>query len=161
CVGAFVFGALAVPRRAATWLFLAGGILVGLLDLEENHHMLALLRAAEDGLPVALGDLVRRMDFSSTKFALGHLTAFFLAFLVPGPDRPARTLRALSILQLPVGMAAVVWDEVIPIQLARAASFTAAYVLLAIVIGRLGPSARGVGSGALASFPNTTRGRAG
>jgi hypothetical protein len=160
-VGAFVFGALALPRRAATWLFLAGGILVGLLDLEENHHMLALLRAAEDGLPIALGALVRRMDLSSTKFALAHLTAFFLAFLVPKSTAPARALRALCVLQLPVGMAGVVWDEVLPIQLARGASFTAAYVLLAVVIARLGPSAREVGSGVRASFPGTTRGGAG
>src|SRR5215831_3420738 len=77
-VGAFVFSALALPRRAATWLFLAAGVSVGLLDLEENHHLLALLHAAEDGLPIAVGDLVRRMDLSSTKFALGHLAFFFL-----------------------------------------------------------------------------------
>src|SRR5262249_32659873 len=91
----------------------------------------------------------------------GNHDTYVLAVLVPGPGRPARTLRALCILQLPVGMAGVVWDEVLPIQLARAASFTAAYVLLAIVIARLGPSAREVGSGVLASFPNTTRGGAG
>src|SRR5215831_6716634 len=77
-VGAIVFGVLALPRRAASAFVLAGGIMVGLLDLEENHHLLALLRSAEDGLPIAVGDLVRRMDLSSTKFALGHLAFFFL-----------------------------------------------------------------------------------
>jgi hypothetical protein len=160
-VGAIVFSGLALPRRAASALFLGAGILVGLLDLEENHHMLALLRAAEDGLPVALGDLVRRMDLSSTKFALGHLSAFFLAFLVPGQSGAARALRALCVVQLPIGMAGVVWDGVIPIQLARAACFTIVYLLLAVVIARLVPVALEVGSGVRASFPGRTQGGAG
>jgi hypothetical protein len=149
-VGAFVFGALALPRRAATWLFLAAGIAVGLLDLEENHHMLALLHAAEDGLPIAVGDLIRRMDLSSAKFAFAHLAGFFLAFLVPGRSMPARALRALCFVQLPIGMAGIVWDGVIPLQLGRAASLTAIYLLLATVIARLGPGAREGGSGARA-----------
>lgn len=160
-VGTFVFGALALPRRAASALFLGAGILVGLLDLEENHHMLALLHAAEDGLPIALGDLVRRMDLSSTKFALGHLAAFFLTFLVPGHSASARALRALCVVQLPIGMAGVVWDGVIPIQLGRAASFTVIYLLLAVVISRAGSAAPEVGSGALVSFPGMTPGGAG
>jgi hypothetical protein len=149
-VGAFVFSALALPWRAPSALYLGGGILVGLLDLEENHHILALLRAAEHGLPIALGDLVRRMDLSSTKFALAHLAVFFLAVLVPGRSAPARALRALGMLQLPVGMAGVVWDGVLPVQLARAAGFTAAYLLLAAVIAGLGSAAHESGSDARA-----------
>jgi hypothetical protein len=160
-VGAFVFAALALPRRPATALFLVGGVLVGLLDLEENHHMLALLRAAEDGQPIALAELVRRMDLSSTKFAFAHLAGFFLAFLVPGRSAPARALRLLCIVQLPVGMAGIVWDGAIPIQLARAFSFTSVYLLLAVVIARLAPDAREVGSGAPESFPDRRRGVAG
>jgi hypothetical protein len=145
-VGAFVFGALAFPRRAVTWLVLGSGILVGLLDLEENHHMLALLHAAEDGLPIAVGDLVRRMDLSSTKFGLAHLAGFFLALLVPGRSATARALRAICFVQLPLGMAGIVWDGAIPLQLARAASLTAVYLLLAAVIARPGFAAREVGS---------------
>src|SRR5215471_2345911 len=160
-VGAIVFSALALPRRAASALFLGAGILIGLLDLEENHHMLALLRAAENGLPVAIGDLVRRMDLSSTKFGIAHLMAFFLAFLVPGRFRAARALRAVCVLQLPIGMAGVVWDGAILIQLGRAACLTAVWLLLAAVIAQLGPAALAVGSGVPVLFPGTTRDAAG
>jgi hypothetical protein len=161
-VGAAVFGALALPRRAATWLVLAGGVLVGLLDLEENHHMLALLRAAEYGLPLALGDIIRRMDFSSAKFALGHLSFFFLAFLVPGSGAGARALRVLcGAIQLPLGIAGVVFDQAVPVQLGRAVCFTTAYLLLAAVIARLGPAAPAAGSGAPASYRGMTPDAAG
>jgi len=160
-VGAIVFSVLVLPRRAASALVMAGGIMVGLLDLEENHHMLALLRAAENGLPVAIGDLVRRMDLSSTKFGIAHLMAFFLAFLVPGRFRAARALRAVCALQLPVGVAGVVWDGAILIQLGRAACLTAVWLLLAAVIAQLGPAALAVGSGVPVLFPGTTRDAAG
>src|SRR5262249_25061360 len=106
-------------------------------------------------------DLVRRMDLSSTKFAVAHLSAFFLAFLVPGMSASARVLRGLCIVQLPIGMAGVVWDGVIPIQLGRAASFPVIYLFLAAAIAGLGPSAREVGSGARVSFPGTRQGVAG
>jgi hypothetical protein len=161
-VGATVFTVLALPRRAASGIVLAGGVLAGLLDLEENHHLLALLRAAESAMPLDAADVVRRMDFSSAKFALGHLAFFFVAFLVPGGSRAARAARVVcGAIQLPLGIAGVVWDGAVAVQLGRAACFTAAYLLLAAVIARLdAPAPRAAGSGAPALFPGTTPGGA-
>jgi hypothetical protein len=161
-VGAAIFSALALPRGPATWMVLAGGVAVGLIDLEENHHMLALLRAAQDGLPIDLAQIIRRMDASSVKFALGHLSFFFLAFLVPGRSAAARAARVVcGAIELPLGIAGVVWDGAVAVQLGRAVCFTAAYLLLALVLARLPEAvALGAGSGAPASRPGTMPGAA-
>jgi hypothetical protein len=161
-VGAAVLTVLALPRGAASFIVLAGGVLAGLLDVEENHHLLALLRAAESGLPIGADDLIRRMDLSSAKFALGHLSFFFLAFIVPGRSGVARAARVLcGAIQLPLGIAGVVWDGAVAVQLGRAACFTAAYLLLALVIAQEGaPAPRAAGSGALASRPDMMPGAA-
>lgn len=86
----------------------AGGVAGGVLDLAENHHLLALLALAEHGLEPAVAELVARMTHSSLKWMLAHV-AFFLAglALVPrdGIERLFRT--ALLAIQLPVG--ALVW----------------------------------------------------
>jgi hypothetical protein len=160
-VATLILTALALPRRALSYVVLAGGVMVGLLDLEENHQMFALLSAAEHGLPVVIGDIVRRMEFSSMKFAVAHLSFFFLGFLLAGRSAAARALRVLCVAQLPLGMAGVFWERALPLQLGRAACLTAAYVLMAIVIANLPEAAAAAsGSGARASRPGTMPGAA-
>ena len=161
-VAAGVLTALTLPRRALTFFVMAGAVMVGLLDLEENHHMLALLRAAESAMPLDPADIVRRMDASTTKFAIGHLAFFFIAFLVPGRSGAARALRVLcGVVQLPLGIAGVVWDGSIPVQIGRAVCYSTAYVLLAVVMSRLpDASAAASATGARASRPDTMPGAA-
>jgi hypothetical protein len=84
------------------------GVVAGVLDLEENHHLLALLRVAEAGLPVPLEDILRRSDLSQLKWMLGH-ASFALIGLAMQPKRmEAHLFRAsLVFVQLPIG--ALTW----------------------------------------------------
>jgi hypothetical protein len=113
-------------------------------------------------MPLDPADIVRRMDASTTKFAIGHLAFFFIAFLVPGRSGAARALRVLcGVVQLPLGIAGVVWDGSIPVQIGRAVCFSTAYVLLAVVMARLpDASAAASATGAPASRPDTMPGAA-
>jgi len=160
-VGATIFAALAFPRRPIlTAVVVGAGIAAGLLDLEENHHMLALMRAAQSGIPLEPRELVRRMDWSSVKWVIGHGAFFLLAFLVPGRGAAARALRFISVfVQLPLGIAGVVFDGALALQLGRAVNLFAGFLLTAAVTSRLGAAA--AGSGARASDPGTMPGVAG
>src|SRR4051812_17425642 len=67
-VGAVLLCVQALPARPATaWLAAALVLACGLLDLEENHHILAMLQTAQNGLGLDPADIVRRMEWSSVK----------------------------------------------------------------------------------------------
>jgi hypothetical protein len=155
-VGATVFAVLALPRSWISGLVAAGGLATGLVDVVENHHMLALLRAAESGMIPAPADLVHRMTDSSVKWVIGHLTFFFFAFLIRGRALPARLARAALFAQLPLGIAGVVFDQVLSLQLVLAANLFVGFVLIAVLCAR----AAAAGTGAPASPPGTTPGAA-
>jgi hypothetical protein len=155
-LSAGLFAVLALPRQALTWPVFALVCAAGLLDLEENHHLLALLDAAQAGLPLAPAELIRRMDLSSVKWALAHLGFFGLAFLVPGQGALPRAFRGLSVgLQLPVGLAGVVYGEVRWLALLRAFNLFVGFLVLARLVSS--PAAgHAAGSGAPASPRGTT-----
>ncbi len=89
-------------------LIIAGGVAGGVLDLEENHHLLALLRLAERHVPLPLDALLHRTDLSQLKWMLGHLAFVLVGVAIPARDRLTRFFRAtLLAWQLPVG--ALVW----------------------------------------------------
>jgi hypothetical protein len=104
---------LATSLAAGRWqvwhaLIAAGGVAAGLLDLEENHHLLALARAAEASLPIELEEIVGRSVRSQLKWLIGHLTFVFVGLSLQGQSRIARVLRvSLIAWQLPVG--ALTW----------------------------------------------------
>lgn len=158
-VSATLFTALSFPRKAASYVAIALVGAAGLLDLEENHHLLALMDAARAGLEPSAGDLVRRMDFSSVKWAVGHIGFFFFAFFVPGKDLLARAFRwMLVFVQLPLGVAGVVYGDLKWLALLRALNLFAGFLLLAVLTSRKSETA---GSGAPASLRGTTPATAG
>lgn len=91
------------PLYALAGLF---AVVAGVLDLEENHHLLALLRAAETGALVPLDEILRRSDLSQLKWMLGHV-AFALIGLAFRAERAEQRLFRASLLyvQLPLGAA--------------------------------------------------------
>ncbi len=83
-------------------------VAAGVLDLAENHHLLALLTLAEAGLPVPLEDILLRSQLSQLKWMLGHVAFAFLGVTLTLEGPLARLLRfALVYLQLPLG--ALTW----------------------------------------------------
>ena len=159
-VAASLLAALALPRGPLTWVAVALVGAAGLLDLEENHHLLALLDAAAAGLPLEPAQLIRRMDLSSVKWALGHLGLAAFAGLVPGRALPARAFRVAAVaVQLPVGLAGVVYGELRWLALWRALNLLCGFLALAWLVAPRGPAA--AGSGAPASPPGTTPATAG
>jgi hypothetical protein len=86
-------------------LVLAGGVAAGVLDLEENHHLLAMLRVAEEGIAIPLQEIVRRTDLSQLKWMIGHLTFVFVGVSLQARDAVTRAFRASLVgWQLPIGV---------------------------------------------------------
>lgn len=116
-------------------LVIAGGVAGGVLDLEENHHLLAMLRMAEADVAIPVADLMHRATLSPLKWMLGHL-AFVLAGIgLHGKDPLTRVFRfSLLAVQLPIG--ALAWTVTSPgwataLQWARYVSFLAGFATLA------------------------------
>ncbi len=84
------------------------GVAVGLLDVMENHHVLSLLHAVEQGQAISYDTMVSREWLSSVKWLLGHV-AFFLMGVALWFDALPWKLFRISLIgwQLPVGAAAL------------------------------------------------------
>lgn len=81
---------------------------VGLLDLMENHHVLSLLHAVEQGQAISLDTMVAREWLSSVKWLLGHVAFCLMGVALWFRAWPWRLFR-ISLIgwQLPVGAAAL------------------------------------------------------
>jgi hypothetical protein len=115
----------------------AAALTAGVLDYAENHHILAMLGAAELGLNPSLAELVQRESWSALKWMLAHF-GFFLAGLAIRPRTPLVRIFRISLLafQLPIG--ALAWTVpspswVVPIAIARAAGLFGGFVLIALL----------------------------
>lgn len=86
-----------------------GGIAAGLLDLHENHQILALLRMAEQGTPLSAEVILSRSELSQLKWLIGHATFVLVGLSLPtSRTRLERSLVvSLVVFQLPVGV--LVW----------------------------------------------------
>lgn len=115
-IAAYVVATLLLARRLAvggwsplTLAIALGGAAAGILDLQENHDILSMLRSAELSLTIGTDAIVARSDLSQLKWLLGHL-AFVLAGVV-WPSRATWVDRflvfSLIALQMPVGV--LVW----------------------------------------------------
>ena len=94
-------------QALAPWV--AGlAVAVGLLDLVENHHVLSLLHAVEQGQVIGQDTMVAREWLSSVKWLLGHVAFCLLGVGLWFEAWPWRLFR-LSLVgwQLPVGAAAL------------------------------------------------------
>lgn len=95
-------------RALAPWIA-ALGLSAGLLDFTENHHILSLLRLAQDGLALDATQLTLRETLSSLKWLAGHLAFFMVGLSLPNTTAPLRLFRSsLLLIQLPVGACALV-----------------------------------------------------
>ena len=83
-------------------------VAVGLLDLSENHHVLSLLHAVEQGQAITHDTMVAREWLSSVKWLLGHVAFCLLGVALWFDALPWKLFR-ISLIgwQLPVGAAAL------------------------------------------------------
>lgn len=94
---------------ALHWLVSGLGVLAAVLDLAENHHLLALLRWVDAGQSIDAQDILRRSELSQLKWMLGHTAFVGIGILLPASPHPVRRLFRASLLfmQLPIG--ALAW----------------------------------------------------
>jgi hypothetical protein len=154
---AAILAALALRDRPVVWAIAAIlGAVTGVLDLEENHQMLAFLVQAQRGVALTAASLEHRMVFSSLKWLLGPIGYCFLAL-----SFTARSTREKA-------LGFVVWGGLLPLTAAGMAVDDPAWVrvlafsrLFSALAGflLLGFALRGRanegGSSALASLPGT------
>lgn len=82
----------------------------GALGFVENHHILAMLRAAEVGEAPSSGEIVAQMTASATKWALGHAAFVLIGASLTLRGAFAKAFRfALIAVQMPVGL--LVWTH--------------------------------------------------
>lgn len=83
-------------------------VAVGLLDAIENHHVLSLLHAVEQGQAIGHDTMVSREWLSSVKWLMGHVAFCLLGVALWFEALPWRLFR-ISLIgwQLPVGAAAL------------------------------------------------------
>ena len=127
------------PRvRVATVLLVA----LGLLDMVENFHFLAMLTQAEQGIPIGATQIEIQVVESLFKFHVSYLGLFLLGLGLPRDTPAERLLSNLTIyVQLPVGILIYVTPEsvAVPLVFVRFAYFV---VSLGLVGWAFGPRAR-------------------
>jgi hypothetical protein len=121
-------------RGSALWvLVLTLGVFGGLLDLEENHHLLAMLTVVERGGALEAASLEHRMIFSSLKWLLSPLAYCFFTL-----GYEVRLLRWFTwgwVMPLTAVVLAVedpVWLK--PLAFARLLSVVLGFVTIAVVL---------------------------
>ncbi len=136
---------------------LAATLTAGVLDLMENHHILAMLRASELGTSPSSVEISGQMVASSVKWLLGHIAFALIGLVVPSTTLPMRAFRfALIFVQLPVG--ALAWTSADPrlstlLEWLRYGNVMIGFVVLAVLMGQDDRGRRAdaaSGSGALA-----------
>lgn len=157
---AFVALAVLLRRAGANAVIvnLALGALVtlGVLDLVENSHFLAMLAQAERGVLPSAGEIELQVVESLVKFHVSYVALVLLALGIPRRAAAARTLANLSLfVQLPVGVLIYVTPHSVsvPLVFVRFAYFITAFALSAAAFGRRSGAG---GSSAPASHPDTT-----
>jgi hypothetical protein len=99
---------LLVGDKSALLANLSIGLVIaaGVLDLIENHHIATMLSMAEQGVPIAAGEISLQAIASMLKWHLGYLAFFVLGLALSPRTHVESWLRAaLLFVQLPVGAA--------------------------------------------------------
>lgn len=129
-----VANALATPAtRTLLGVAIAATVVTALLDMVEDHHILAMLRAAETGQPPTAGELVFQHAASQVKFNASYLGLFVLGLHVP---RDALAGRALAWLLTAGTLVQSAWlyaapDAMLPVgNLGRWLGFVAGFALI-------------------------------
>lgn len=148
-VVAYVSATVFLARRLAGgelnaihMLIAGGGVAAGLIDLEENHHLLTLLRWAELGLPVPSEEVLRRSELSQLKWMLGHAAFAVVGMVMKAKGATSQMARvSLIAMQLPLG--ALAWavtgtTSTLVLTWLRYAAFLAGFLLIAWLASRGG-----------------------
>jgi len=118
---------------------------VGLLDMLENMHFLAMLSAAEQGRPPLDAQIVWQASESMVKFQLSYVGLFLLGCALPRDSAAWRALgRLLLWVQWPVGITIYVVPHglAVPLVLVRFGFFLASFLLLAWIHRQPGIASR-------------------
>jgi hypothetical protein len=132
-------------------LALAGGVATGLLDLEENHHMLAMLVEAQQGIALSAASLEHRSVLSALKWALGPIAYGLFALGLPTGSRLARTVQLYTWLWvLPLTAAVLAIDDPLvlrPLAFVRLVSVVLGFVSLGVLLRPRASLAAATGGG--------------
>lgn len=81
----FLFGQRVVTDATRTMIAIAVGaiLLTALLDMIEDHHILAMLGSSEAGAPPSAGELALQHTISQVKFNVSYLGLFLFGLAVP------------------------------------------------------------------------------
>ena len=98
------------PMAAVRPWVLFFGVMAGVLDLIENHHILSLLHLAQQGVMPDAGQMVGREVFRAVKWMLGHLVFMRVGLAALPRDQLVwrRARIGMVYVPLPVGAAALV-----------------------------------------------------
>jgi hypothetical protein len=84
---------LATPDTRAMLAIAIGGVLAtAVLDMVEDHHILAMLRGAERGVDATAAQIAFQHALSQVKFHLSYLALFLLGLHVPRRTRAGTVL---------------------------------------------------------------------
>jgi len=114
-------------------------LLLGLLDMIENMHFLAMLAATEQGHPPPDAEIGWQAVESMFKFHVSYLGLLVLGTALPRKDAMQRALANLMIfVQWPVGVAIYVLPQslALPLVFVRFTFFLAAFALVALIHGQ-------------------------
>lgn len=100
CLYTAFFATLArvLRGRPLATLALVAMVAVGVLDIVEDHHILALLSAAEANRPLDDAALVFQQTLSSTKFSLSYLGLLCFGLAIPRRGKLAWTLAIVLVI---------------------------------------------------------------
>lgn len=154
----FVLMASQLWRDGAPRLLLVVGLalllLLGLLDMIENFHFLAMLASTEQGHTPADSEISWQAVESMFKFHVSYLGLFVFGLALPRNGALQRALAGLMVfVQWPVGVAIYVLPQsfALPLVFVRFTFFLAAFALVASIHGqRPAPARVGASAAALA-----------
>lgn len=143
---------MTAANRALLLIAVGAVLLTALLDMIEDHHILAMLGSTEAGAPPGPGEIAFEHTLSQVKFNVSYLGLFLFGITVP---RTRRAGTALALLLTVGTLAQGAWLFAAPLEfqgigaMGRWAGFIAGFALAIAVVReadvRRGP---GVGSGA-------------
>ena len=140
--GVFVLMVLRLWRDGAPRLLLCCALplllLLGLLDMVENLHFLAMLAGAEQGGGPGDAEIAAQALESMVKFHVSYLGLFLFGLAMPGRTVAERLLaRLLLWVQWPLGVAIYVMPHAVavPLVFVRFAFFLAAFALVSRLAG--------------------------
>ena len=111
-------------------------LVAAVLDLRENHHIMTMLVAAREGLPITAQELHERARESQLKFHISYVGLFLLGIAMPSKTLAQKAVRySLLFLQMPLGILVYTYPHPM-LELARFGFFFFGMALLCVVFAQ-------------------------